>query len=395
MVEGQPTLKSRQLLNKKFKLKKGLKVLYTNPDEVIIAKTLWSGEIYHLYDKEGTGKLARIIRFLEENENAQTKEIIKEVGEKKAVLNVIKELLTRNCLEEIKESTFQQSLLHEFFDATIGDVKAAERIKSCNFLLIGAGLLGTRVAMQLAAIGVKSLGIMDDSNVKPSDPILNQIYRKQNSERKRSEILADYLKNMTEVDVFPILGISNIIEKRELESILKKIDYVLVLFDLPHIFIYEKINEAALKTRTIWTLATFDGNLAFVGPTFVPYETACYVCFENRLRSSLSISDHNLYLAFKEKMKTHHVKSYYPPLPPMISDFMSGLVGIEVLSEMSLECLLAGKFCAIHIPTLTLEINNVLKLPRCPACGKNKPSRQVYLTMREVIRLAKGGKKRD
>lgn len=51
----------------------------------------------------------------------------------------------------------------------------------------------------------------------------------------------------------------------------------------------EKLNEAAFALRIPWTtLGLVDPDCVQIGPTIRPGVTACYKCFETRLKSKLS-----------------------------------------------------------------------------------------------------------
>ena len=67
----------------------------------------------------------------------------------------------------------------------------------------------------------------------------------------------------------------------------------------------EEINEVMLRQRRSWLLAKPVGTVLYVGPFFMPYETACWLCLAHRLRHNRPIHGALQRLAGGE-----------PPLPP-------------------------------------------------------------------------------
>jgi hypothetical protein len=82
-------------------------------------------------------------------------------------------------------------------------------------------------------------------------------------------------------------------------------------------------------------------------------------------------------------------------IPKPLVDIVAGFISTEAINVMGHGTgNLNGKVLCIHLPTLTFEIDDVLKLPRCEACGQlaqAKPSRQLYASMRQLLNMVKGG----
>lgn len=170
------------------------------------------------------------------------------------------------------------------------------------------------------------------------------------------------------------------------------VDYVLTLSDQPQPSLYKKINAICLERRIMWSLAAFDGTCAFA-TTFIPRETACYVCFEGSLESTLPIHEMAAYLKLKEALSTRSTSNY---IPPALVDLVSGFIGAEAINIMGGRGgQLAGKGLFIHLPTQTFEIDDVFKIPRCAACREAQqetPTHKLHTSLRRLLDIVEEDK---
>lgn len=141
---------------------------------------------------------------------------------------------------------------------------------------------------------------------------------------------------------------------------------VVVALNSPERSLFGQINDVCLKYGTRWLHIDGDGLKITLGPTFVPYQTACYTCYRYRLAS--------------------HVP--YRLDPSGSGEFIRHATGQGdtflplwrlALAQAAMECarLLTGYASPTTIGRCheidgvggALPGLEVLKLPRCPACG--------------------------
>ena len=139
------------------------------------------------------------------------------------------------------------------------------------------------------------------------------------------------------------------------------------------------INSAALQCSTPWSLVCLDGYEGWLGPTFVPGETACFSCFNRRLLAGAGETRH----IFMDP----GVKVYKVPSPWSVGPESSAWVGL-LTSMFALELIAAiqghsftlNNMLIVHRLNLTFQRESVLRLPRCPDCSPRgaAPAQNVF-----------------
>lgn len=322
---------NNDVLNEKWALRKTISLLFHSPNEVTLAEGLWNGRIFEIRDEKRCGKLAKVVQMLDGTKTVG--QIIDEVKDS-SVLNLIEVFKKNKLLIKVDETDKEPDTFEILFDFS------KDRLRQSNPIVIGDGQLEQILVHQLSLMDIKSR-LIQTSNI-------------------------DY-------------------------SLLKENSYIIVLSDYAQPHFFNLINRLCLKNHIKWTLGLLDGAYAVIS-TFIPYETACYVCFEHAIESSLPIHQMNSYLRFKQLLSSHDLIK--KPIPPVFAEMVAAFVVVEAIKIIGYGIGdYAGKALFIHMPTLTFELNNVFKLPRCEACGKEaqgKPRHQFYVTMRKLLDLLEG-----
>lgn len=134
----------------------------------------------------------------------------------------------------------------------------------------------------------------------------------------------------------------------------------------------EKVNEACLETDTVWLPTGIRAWQGYVGPSVFPRKTACYKCY--KLRMEANLVHYEPYLLSKHHVKTgeQRIFGHLPQFHRVIADIVAIEV-VKLLTNFSLPTT-RGRVLTVDFLTLDTEFHEVLKLPRCPACGE--PSQQ-------------------
>ncbi|MFQ5443331.1 MAG: ThiF family adenylyltransferase, partial [Nitrospinales bacterium] len=117
-----------------------------------------------------------------------------------------------------------------------------------------------------------------------------------------------------------------------MKAALKEIDFLVAGQESVGFSFFETINEICLATRTRWIRVANEGTTAYLGPTVVPFETACYVCYEGRLNSNRP--DLQDFLAYKSQIESNHQSQDEGFFAPLWSSVASQTV-IEVARILS------------------------------------------------------------
>ena len=128
------------------------------------------------------------------------------------------------------------------------------------------------------------------------------------------------------------------------------------------------LNRACLSHGIPWVQAALDGPFIFVGPSFMPGESACYECLETRVL--MNLRDGANYQKYKSAILAAQVEFGAPPMLAPFASLLSAHLVIEALNlVLTGTTCTVGKMLAIHLPTMEMSFPEVLRVPGCSGCG--------------------------
>ena len=132
------------------------------------------------------------------------------------------------------------------------------------------------------------------------------------------------------------------------------------------------LNDHAIRYGLPWLNLVATGHTAWIGPLFIPGQTACWQCFQSRLNSNRR---YRLHPSGTDK-KVQHTTIIQPAAPPpiFVQQIVAGLVTIEVLRFLfgHEPCQSIGRLITLSLTELTRNHETVLRLPDCPSCSAAK-----------------------
>ncbi|ELZ10814.1 hypothetical protein C479_08383 [Halovivax asiaticus JCM 14624] len=167
----------------------------------------------------------------------------------------------------------------------------------------------------------------------------------------------------------------------ELPGAVDDADFVAYLADGPSKTIRD-VNEYAIETGTPWIVGQIRGFDGIVGPAMFPGETACYECFHRRMLSN--VSNIGGYETFETEREDSDVAT---ASLPMFSRTVAGHLSLDLLHLLAFGVgYTAGRVLTINSLNLAMEVNEVLKLPRCGACGRDpSPDVSRFITLDDMV----------
>jgi adenylyltransferase/sulfurtransferase len=132
----------------------------------------------------------------------------------------------------------------------LDDFGAESQIKlaEARVLVIGAGGLGCPVLMQLAAMGVGCLGIVDGDKVEWTNLHRQLLYKENHIGLPKAEVAGEVIKSMNhevKIEVFPVF-----IHEKNIFSIIE--DFDIIVDGTDQIFTRYLINDACLAANKPW-----------------------------------------------------------------------------------------------------------------------------------------------
>lgn len=123
-----------------------------------------------------------------------------------------------------------------------------KRLANSEILLIGDGILASKLFSYLNKIGIGSIS---------------------------SSIIDDFHKQSS--------------------HLISKFDLIIAAEDYPNFFLFDTLNNLCFEKRRSWLRLSFDDSIGYLGPLVVPGNTSCYNCCRLRLASNSPNYEHQLW----------------------------------------------------------------------------------------------------
>jgi sulfur-carrier protein adenylyltransferase/sulfurtransferase len=126
--------------------------------------------------------------------------------------------------------------------------ESQKKLAATRVLVVGAGGLGCPVLMQLAAMGVGCLGIVDGDKVEWTNLHRQLLYNEKHIGLPKAEVAGEVIKSMNaevKVEVFPVF-----IHEKNIFSIIE--DFDIIVDGTDQIFTRYLINDACLAAKKPW-----------------------------------------------------------------------------------------------------------------------------------------------
>lgn len=132
--------------------------------------------------------------------------------------------------------------------------------------------------------------------------------------------------------------------------------------------LFPRVNGFALEARRPWLAGQLDGEVLLLGPLFVPGETGCYGCLEQREESQGPRLDE--FRAFKKHLETRPLVCPRDA-PPMALELLAEALALEAMRSVSRISFPSTYQSLIELDLETFESkhHSLLKLPFCDVCG--------------------------
>jgi bacteriocin biosynthesis cyclodehydratase domain-containing protein len=307
-----------------IRLKDVFGVFVTSADDVEFRLGSLSGMACVVSDPQRRGLLGPVIQRLLARDAAQLRPW------NQAEIELLEELLPQLQDSGVVEGDSRPSSP----DFTPSPSIPGKDLADARVAIVGNGVLGEAVRTFLTRIPCRSVTVLESASVATDG-------RVPTKPREPSE----WIEALREHDW--IIAAQDCFEPQELAA----------------------LNEWALKFAVPWSLVCFDGYEGWVGPTFVPGQTACFGCFQRRLFAGSTAPKH---VFMDPRIKVHRVPSPWsigPETAPWVS-LIASIFALELVAASQGRSFTLNAMLIVHRLNLTFQRESVLQLPRCPDCSK-------------------------
>jgi len=342
----------------------GLDLVLISADEVLVQFGTRSHPSELLRDGDLRGTLAAIAGRLT-NGPATLAELLSRVREevRDEARDVITDLLQRGILTDVRRSPVAQYLGYTL----TGETTLAARSVS----LIGAGPTGGRVAHSLMQHGLSRVTLLDD---RPADRLWHQYapFGPAPDHRpgaKAQHALRDQLRAAGH------RGVETLDAPLDPDGVgvaARESDLVILALEQPDLRLAHVVNRVCIRAGMPWLLATMDGNVGLVGPLFIPGHTACYNDF--RALADAATPSPEMARRHQQHILERGAGSFFPGLPAY-ADIVAGHTALAAVSFLLRGTSFAlGRVLVINFDRMLIDVEDILRLPRCPVCGTERRS---------------------
>ncbi len=154
-----------------------------------------------------------------------------------------------------------------------------------------------------------------------------------------------------------------------------KLEFIVASRESPSFSFFEEINAKCLKAGIRWMHVALEGAMAYIGPTIVPYQTACYKCLSTRIETL--VPDLESHLAFKkEHNERPKDEGYFSPLGRIISSHVAMELTRIFMGYSPPKTF--GRYYKLDTDDMVPSQHNVLRFPRCSACYNKKSPMDIW-----------------
>jgi thiazole/oxazole-forming peptide maturase SagC family component len=175
--------------------------------------------------------------------------------------------------------------------------------------------------------------------------------------------------------------------RQQLESlreILEPFSCIVGCIERPHIIFLRNVNRALVQTSQALSLSFLDGPFTTVF-TIKPPETGCFECFEQRLLARMEeMPSYHQFVAQTRNLPRFDNKIRASPL--MHSLAAQALFEGLMVSKIG-KAKLAGRVLNTYVPLMEIQVQPLLRVPFCPACGFVAEARmeEMYSSSKKII----------
>jgi len=312
----------------------------------------------------------RLLAAIDGNRKLEELEAMFGAGQVSAVLD---ELGRRHVIEDAADedeipASVRRRLdrqLRYFSDVSQGTPTAAasqERLETAEVAILGAGGLGGRVALDLAAIGVGTIRVVDGDVIELSNLNRQIQYAEADIGRPKAVVLEERLLAFNS-------GVSVDARSERLDSevgLTEFVDgasFVVNAADWPPYVIERWCNVACFELGIPFISMSQIPPMMRVGPIYAPGRTGCFECTMTGLRRDHPFMD----AAIEQRLGADSVAATLSPT----SGATASLVAMEILHFITglVEPPSLGAALTVDTRTMTIGREPVVRDPGCRVCG--------------------------
>jgi adenylyltransferase/sulfurtransferase len=258
----------------------------------------------------------------------------------------------------------QRNFFHEFLGS---ENEVAQRLAASSVAVVGLGGAGAEAALLLAQMGIGEIRLIDNLPVAPADAYLSTVYLGAGEGEPRTRIAARCLAAAAPAARVVEIG-QPLVDDEAVEAAVAGSQFALCCLDAGQSWTIYKLNRACLKLGLTWTSVALAGAEVVLGPTVVPHQTACYLCYRMRsVACAGNPEDEFAYQRYLDRRRQDDSGQRENLAPAAgLGGRMAALEAVKSLAGLRSSAL--GRVVIFDLFELATSRHAVLRKPGCPAC---------------------------
>ena len=254
--------------------------------------------------------------------------------------------------------------------------------------LIGAGPIGARVAETLLQHGIGQVRLLEG---RAPDAVWHALVRARRGDGSppagsAQAMLRDRLRGLGYSGVEALEGE---VDDASVAPEIAGSDLTVVALEQLDLRVAHLVNRLCLEAGKPWLHGVLDGGRGVAGPLFVPGVTACY----NDFRTLADAGDASPLMG--RVYRNHAIKrgaSTFSPGLPAHAEIVSGFLSLAAVHHLlGGTSYLLGRALTVSFDRMLIDVEDVLKLPRCPVCGRLGSAYQPPFSAEVITRAPAAG----
>jgi thiazole/oxazole-forming peptide maturase SagC family component len=349
-----------------YRLKEGVRIFYSGDEEIRFRKGVWSYNeaVIKLQGQEDKVKqfFTLVVKELNKTDEADVQSIAREVGagekELQSYCEILENLRAQGFLILSKDKEIKRIV-----NALIGgSISGFEQfVSEARPVLLVTDNEYAREAAKMIAGQIKlPLDIMDQKT-------FSELTRMDLTTKTEA---VDYLKGL-----------------EKYQDMLSLYSCVIGSLVAPNVSLLRNLNRVLIKLEKPLILGFLDGPFMCLLSTLVN-QTGCYECFEHRMLARLE--DTVVYHKFVQSNRDFNPKNKdikTAIFTPQVHMLTSAVISEGFLYATINMLRLVGRIVNVYLPILEIQVQDLLRVPYCPACGfiSKAQMNEMYTSSRKII----------
>jgi bacteriocin biosynthesis cyclodehydratase domain-containing protein len=261
--------------------------------------------------------------------------------------------------------------LNYFHEIGLSPKNAQLSLSDATVAVFGLSGAGAYAALALAASGIGHVRCIDDGLVDDADLYFAPIFTTSDLGSDRALAVGQRIDCLG-ADV-AILRSEEILSNDHIcAEAMSGLDFVICGAGHESLRLLDQVNEACLDHNIPWTSCFLGGIESIFGPTVFPGKTACYKCYQLRLRACSPEPESRLEVDGPNQNNCDGLRMENLTFGEGILGNLSALEAFKVITGAG-DYFAAGEILVIDIYAGRWEKHSVLRKPWCPSCLYGNP----------------------